>query len=134
MPEGGNVSILVTTIDHVQVTVPIERMEAALAFYRDVLGLAEIPQPVREEREPGAWFRIGAAELHLRSEPTDVETLRASRRHVALAIADVGAAEAALAAAGIELLPDRRPVPGQRRLFLRDPGGNRVELVERRPA
>lgn len=123
----------VVGIDHVQVTVPVERMEAALAFYGGVLGLRALPQPARENPEPGAWYAVGAAELHLRAEPVDGETLRASRRHVALLVDDIAAAEAALAAAGVALLPDRRPVPGQRRLFVRDPGGNRLELVERPP-
>lgn len=122
----------VVSIDHVQITVPLDRMDAALAFYGRTLGLVELPQPVREDPEPGAWYGIGASELHLRAETVDRETLRASRRHVALAVNDLDALRAALIAAGTELLPDRRPVPGQRRLFLRDPGGNRVELVERR--
>ncbi len=118
----------VTGIDHVQITVAIERMAEALAFYGGVLGLVEIPQPVREPLEPGAWYRVGAAELHLRADTADVT---ASRRHVALSVTDLAAVEQAIRRSGTPILPDTRPAPGQRRLFVRDPGGNRLELVER---
>ena len=123
----------ILAIDHVQVTVPAERMADALGFYGRVLGLEEIAQPARDRPEPGAWYRVGGAELHLRTEAGDVAAAAPSRRHVAFAVADLDALAIALDAAGAERLPDPRPVPGQRRLFVRDPGGNRVELVERRP-
>ncbi|BBK29807.1 putative enzyme related to lactoylglutathione lyase [Stella humosa] len=120
----------ILAIHHVQVTVPADRMAAALHFYGHTLGLAEIPQPARDRPEPGAWYRVGAAELHLRPDTTAAGDAAASRRHVAFAVADLDRLESALAAAGSEFLPDARPVPGQRRLFVRDPGGNRVELME----
>lgn len=120
-------------IDHVQIAVPGDRMAAALAFYGGVLGLPEIPQPARDTPEPGAWYDLGTAELHLRPDAPEAGDGSLSRRHVALAVTDLDAVERAVRDAGTPILPDRRPVPGQRRLFVRDPGGNRLELVERRP-
>ena len=120
----------VVGIAHVQVTVAADRMAAAMAFYRSVLGLEEIAQPRRDRPEAGAWYRVGAIELHLRCDPAAAGDPAASRRHVAFLVTDLDRMERALRAAGIALLPDARPIPGQRRLFVRDPGGNRVELVE----
>ena len=47
--------------------------------------------------------------------------------HLALDIADLNAARAALAAAGIDYTLSRS---GRRALFCRDPDGNGIELVE----
>lgn len=33
--------------------------------------------------------------------------------------------------ASIEIIPDNRPIDGWRRFYVRDPGGNRIEIVER---
>lgn len=120
----------ILAIHHVQVTVPADRMADALRFYGDTLGLREIPQPPRERPEPGAWYSVGTAELHLRPETEGADDAARSRRHVAFAVADLAPVKGALTAAGADLMPDARPVPGVRRLFVRDPGGNRVELVE----
>jgi len=118
-------------IHHVQVTVPEGRMADALRFYGETLGLEEIGQPARDRPEPGAWYRVGGAELHLRAEAEGATKAVPSRRHVAFAVADLERMRQALTAAGAEFLPDTRPAPGLRRLFVRDPGGNRVELMER---
>jgi catechol 2,3-dioxygenase-like lactoylglutathione lyase family enzyme len=38
-------------------------LERSRAFYRDVLGLREIPRPAFDF--PGAWFAVGDRQLHL---------------------------------------------------------------------
>ncbi|MFN8719888.1 MAG: VOC family protein [Rhodospirillales bacterium] len=113
-----------------QVTVPHGALDAAVAFYGGVLGLPEIAQPAAVAHHGGGWFRLDGAELHLRPEDGTVAANPASRRHLALRVPDVGAVEAIVRAAGLPLDPDDRPIPGVRRIFLRDPGGNRVEIVE----
>ncbi|BBK40576.1 glyoxalase [Allostella vacuolata] len=123
----------VVGIAHVQVTVAADRMAAAMTFYRGILGLEEIAQPSRDRPEAGAWYRVGAIELHLRGDAAAAGDPAASRRHVAFLVTDLDRMEQALQAAGIARLPDARPIPGRRRLFVRDPGGNRVELVEAAP-
>ena len=48
-----------------------------------------------------------------------------------LMVDDVAAFEAELRAKGVDIVPDDNPVPGWRRFYLRDPGGNRVEIAMR---
>jgi predicted enzyme related to lactoylglutathione lyase len=33
--------------------------------------------------------------------------------------------------AGVEILPDDQPTPGWSRFYVRDPGGNRLEIAQR---
>ena len=75
-------------IDHVQVTIPSDAMEAAREFYGDVLGLAERDQPDSFGESDTAWFRAGDVEVHLAVEPARER----SRRHPAFEVADVAVA------------------------------------------
>jgi catechol 2,3-dioxygenase-like lactoylglutathione lyase family enzyme len=36
-----------------------------------------------------------------------------------------------LIAAGIEIIPDERPIAGQPRFYVRDPGGNLIEIAQK---
>ena len=113
-------------IDHVQVTIPSDAMEAAREFYGDVLGLAERDQPDSFGESDTAWFRAGDVEVHLAVEPARER----SRRHPAFEVADVAAARAHLESHGIETA-DEPPIPGRERFSFRDPFDNRIELLQR---
>lgn len=121
---------MTAVLQHVQVTVPREDEAATLAFYGRLLGLEEIAQPPSQAGQGGAWYRLGNAELHLKPDDISQEETRRSRRHVCLAVTEFDALPAKLAAARVEILPDARPIPGVRRFFARDPGGNRIEFTE----
>ena len=112
-------------LHHVNVTVPPEQEAAAKDFYGRILGLEEIYKP-DASRSRGAWYQLGAVQLHLSIE--DAQPL--SRRHVCYQVRDVAVAEQHFRDAGIEILDDERPIEGVRRFFLRDPGGNRIEVTE----
>ncbi|PYS80048.1 MAG: bleomycin resistance protein, partial [Acidobacteria bacterium] len=43
---------------------------------------------------------------------------------------DLAATEKRFRAAGVEIVPDARPVPGSRRFYVRDPGGNQLEIAQ----
>ncbi len=116
----------VTRFDHVQITVAPEDEEATTRFYES-LGLARIPKP---NPRPGSWFQLGGVQLHIGVEAVERAANQASKRHVCLLVKDVAVAEATLRAAGIVIIPDADPVPGWRRFYVRDPGGNRVEIAE----
>ena len=113
-------------LHHVNVTVPPETEAAAKHFYGHVLGLEEIPKPDAGQSR-GAWYQLGAAQLHLSIEDG---AATASRRHVCYQVLDVAAAERHFRDAGIEIFDDERPITGIQRFFLRDPGGNRIEITQ----
>jgi catechol 2,3-dioxygenase-like lactoylglutathione lyase family enzyme len=68
------------------------------------------------------WFAEG---IHLGLEP-DMKPL--VKAHAALVVDDLAAIEARLAAAGVEFT-EAHDQPGVRRGHVRDPFGNRIELV-----
>ncbi|HUK20057.1 MAG TPA: VOC family protein [Gemmatimonadales bacterium] len=45
------------------VSIPVTDLERSRQFYREVLGLEEIPRPPFDF--PGAWYRVGSGQLHL---------------------------------------------------------------------
>ena len=118
---------MVTQLHHVNVTVPSELESAAKEFYGSVLGLKQVPKPAAA-RQTGAWYQIGENQLHLSVE--DEKSGPLSSRHVCFKVADLKTAEQSFRAAGIEIIPDPRPVPGTRRFYVRDPGGNQLEIVQ----
>lgn len=118
----------VQRVDHVNVTVSVALEPAAKRFYGEILGLAEIPKPDAARARGGAWYQCGAVQLHLsREERPAGEPV--SRRHMCVVVADLVAAEAACRAAGLAIEPDERPIPGWSRFYVRDPGGNLIEVA-----
>lgn len=117
-------------INHVQISVPGSAEEASKRFYGAILGLEEIPKPAPLRSRGGAWYRHRTIEVHLSVEDLVADN-RESRRHICFVVADLTEAEAAMREAGIEIVPDARPIDGWRRFYVRDPGGNRIEIAER---
>jgi len=118
---------VLTGIDHVQLTLPPgeEHLDAARRFYAGVLGLEEVakPEPLRERG--GIWFRGRGFEVHL-----GVEQPAETRRHPGFLTDDLERARARLTAAGVTF--EEQSLPGDReRIYLRDPFGNRIEIVQR---
>jgi catechol 2,3-dioxygenase-like lactoylglutathione lyase family enzyme len=120
----------VTEINHVQISVPSSTEETSKHFYGGILGLQEIPKPAPLRSRGGAWYRQGAVELHLSIEDPGTEN-RSSRRHVCFVVADLDEAERSMLEAGVEIIRDTRPMDGWRRFYVRDPGGNRIEIAQR---
>lgn len=123
-------TIRVTQMNHVQITVPGSAEEPSKHFYAAILGLEEILKPLSLRNRGGAWYRLGTVELHLSTEDLVADN-RLSRRHVCLEVVDLAQAKEAMREAGVELIPDKQPLEGWRRFYVRDPGGNRIEIAER---
>ena len=117
---------MITALHHVNVTVPPQREGATKDFYGRVLGLQQVPKPAIS-RQSGAWYQIGNTQLHLSVEDEDQAL---SSRHVCFTVSDLAEAEQRFRAAGIEIIVDPRPNPDSPRFYVRDPGGNMLEIVQ----
>lgn len=112
------------------VSFPVADLERSLHFYRDVLGLPEIPRP--DLGFPGAWLAVGDGQVHLiqRFPGADVGTpppaLNPAAQHVAFRVADYAATLAQLRDAGLAVLATS-PELGQ--MWVQDPDGHVIELT-----
>lgn len=120
---------MVTSLHHVNVTVAPDLEAATKEFYGSVLGLEQVPKPAAS-RQGGAWYQIGETQLHLSLENEPRGPL--SLRHICFTVSDLAEAEKRFRDAGVEIVPDPRPVPGSVRFYVRDPGGNKLEIVEKK--
>lgn len=115
------------TLHHVNVTVTPELEEPTKHFYAEVLGLTRVPKPPTS-RQSGAWYQIGPNQLHLSVENEEQGPLRSG--HVCFAISDLAEAEQKFRVAGVEIIADPKPNPNSPRFFVRDPGGNLLEIAQ----
>jgi len=116
----------VTGLDHAQLAMPAGGEDRARAFYAGVLGMTEIPKPPVLAGRGGAWFRAGAAEVHLGVE---ADFRPARKAHPALRVDGLRALVDACVAAGHAVTPGE-VLDGRARAYVHDPFGNRVELIE----
>jgi catechol 2,3-dioxygenase-like lactoylglutathione lyase family enzyme len=121
----------VSVAGYSHVTVMVDDLEAALAFYCDTLGFAALPRP---DFGPGAWLQAGTAQVHIGVVPEMVKP--AGLPHVALLIPadDWDATMAALEGRGVPFVmgPSSREDFGRtvRAAFVADPAGNVIELTD----
>lgn len=113
-------------LDHVQLAMPAGGEAKARAFYAGLLGLGEAEKPPHLAVRGGCWFENGAIRLHL---GVDRDFVPARRAHPALRVRGLIALAAALRAAGCHVATDE-PLPGFDRVYVDDPFGNRIELLE----
>ncbi len=105
---------------------PRGREAEARAFYSGVLGFVEQPKPENLARRGGAWFRSGAAEVHLGVED---DFRPAKKAHPALLTDDLRSLIDRCEAAGHATTRDE-PLIGFDRAYVEDPFGNRIELLQ----
>lgn len=115
-------------IDHVQITGPPESAAALHWFYSQVLELPELEKPVALQANPTVWYQLGEIQLHVSTESTANNVT--TRRHICFRVRDLAAFADHLQAQGVEIIPDQQPIPHFPRFYLRDPGGNRIEIAE----
>ena len=116
----------VTRIDHVQLAMPAGGEALARTFYGGVLGIQEIPKPAHLAKRGGCWFEREDLKIHLGVE---ADFRPARKAHVALLVADLHALQEKLRASGYALKEDE-PLEGYHRIYVDDPFGNRIELLE----
>src|SRR5471030_2354530 len=95
-------------------------------FYAGILGIPETPKPAHLAQRGGCWFERGDLKIHLGVE---ADFRPARKAHVALLVAELASLREILKASGYVLKEDE-PLDGYHRIYVDDPFGNRIELME----
>lgn len=107
------------------VSVRIRDLGRSRAFYEGLLGLERAPRP--DLGLPGAWYGIGASQLHLIESEKSFDGIDPTDPHFALEVPSVAAVKQELEARSVPYL-----ALGDAQLWIRDPDGNVVEICEPR--
>src|SRR5271154_6700944 len=118
--------MLVKEIEHVQLAMPPGKESEARSFYEGVLGIPEVPKPPNLAKRGGCWFVRGPLKIHLGVE-SDFRSAR--KAHPALLVEDLPSFKSLLEPAGYPCQTDE-PLEGYDRIYVDDPFGNRIELIE----
>ena len=116
----------VRRLDHVLLAMPAGRESEARDFYQGILGIPEAKKPSDLAGRGGCWFEDGDLKVHLGVEKNFVP---AKKAHPAFIVDDLAALTSALTTAGFPISHDA-PLEGCDRIFVHDPFGNRIELIE----
>lgn len=112
-------------VDHIQLPIPFGGLPKARAYYRDLLGLEEVSHPAIDR--PGTLhFALGWQRLDL-SEGN--YTGVAPQAHLALRVRQVSTLAQQLSTAG-QRVQSNPMSDGTPRIYIEDPFGNRLELIE----
>jgi catechol 2,3-dioxygenase-like lactoylglutathione lyase family enzyme len=121
-------------IDHVNFQMPEPVAHECAAFY-ELLGFARVEPPTALAGR-ALWLSGRGALIHLQfggTDGTDISELaQPGVGHVGIVVPDYAAVTASLRAAGVESEP-RSEHWGSPRCYVRDPAGNRLELMEFAP-
>jgi hypothetical protein len=117
-------------LDHVQLAMPAGQESLAREFYAGTLGLVEVPKPANLAKRGGVWFEAGALRLHLGVE-TDFRP--AKKAHPAILVEHLESLILHLQNAAVPVVSDE-PLEGYHRIYVSDPFGNRLELLEPKSA
>jgi len=98
----------------------------ARAFYHGLLGIPEVPKPPHLAKRGGAWFERESLKIHLGVE---ADFRPARKAHPALLVANLEALIARLKEHNVEVIDDD-PLQDYLRVYVADPFGNRIELME----
>jgi catechol 2,3-dioxygenase-like lactoylglutathione lyase family enzyme len=113
--------VLVGAIHHVNLVV--DDVGAAVAFYRDLLGLTVLDRP--DFGMDGAWLAAGPTQVHLSiGTPPPADALQ----HFAFAVGDLPAVVGALRDGGFDVFEVPHTPGAGHQAFVRDPAGNLVEF------
>jgi lactoylglutathione lyase len=120
---------MITELNHVAIYVT--DLEKSIKFYSEIIGLKVIPRPAFDF--PGEWFQIGKTQqLHLIAgrDETSEPVARSRYNHFALRINSYIEMEKLLVSKGASFQTPRRRPDGAMQIFIQDPDGYYIELVE----
>lgn len=117
---------MILNLHHVQLAMPEGGEQLARHFYGDVLCLREVEKPAQLRMRGGAWFESGHVRIHLGVEKP---FSAAQKAHPAFQVSSLEETILVLLAQGIQVHRDT-DLPDLKRVYVTDPFGNRIELVE----
>jgi len=115
-------------IDHIQICVPIDSIHRAKDFYIRILGFREIKKQKSLQKNGGFWCQAGKIQLHIGVEEV---VPHKSKRHPAFEVQSIEQARKHLTKYGVKIYEETE-IPGVIRFSIRDPFGNRIELLEKK--
>lgn len=110
---------------------PVGGEAMARAFYVEVLGMVEEPKPAELAARGGCWFVSGTVRIHLGAQSTEFKPAR--KAHPALVCANFDELMATLQDEGVKI-KFGEDTGKQRRAFVDDAFGNKIELIEAPPS
>ena len=119
-------AVPIKSLHHVQLAMPPGHETEAHAFYAGILGIPEVTKPPHLAKRGGCWFEDAFVRVHLGVE---AEFRPARKAHPAFVVDDLVALTERLSAAGHPVKSDE-PLDGWTRVYVDDPFGNRIELME----
>ena len=112
----------------VHVAVQVSDLAQAEAFYTQIIGLQKVE---RQLTFPGTWYQIGDFQLHLIVSKWAANPAREEKwgrhPHITFAIHDLAAVKQSLIE---QAVPFQMSSSGRAALFVKDPDGNVVELLQ----
>ncbi len=117
---------MIKAMHHVQLAMPKGGEDQARAFYIGVLGFDEVEKPACLRGRGGVWLSQSGVEIHLGVEEPFAP---AKKAHPAFEVAELERAVERLAYMGLGYRRDV-DLPTIRRIYVDDPFGNRIELLE----
>ncbi|WP_404332632.1 VOC family protein [Mesobacillus maritimus] len=119
-------SFIFKAIDHIQLAAPKESEETARRFFIDVLGFVEIEKPESLKQKGGVWFQCGNIQVHIGIEEPFSP---AQKAHPAFEVENIEELKRHLTNQDIGFTEDGH-LPGANRIYINDPFGNRIEILE----
>ena len=117
-------------VHHVQITIPPgeDADRTARSFYMELLGLPEVTKPEVLAGRGGFWCQVADRDIHVGIDEDEERSRR--RGHVAYEVDDLEYWRKRISEHGYQPIESIQ-FPGWLRFELRDPFGNRLELIQR---
>ena len=114
------------SIDHVQLAAPKGSEVIAQRFFGEILGFQEVEKPEVLRKRGGVWFEFGNYQIHIGIEEPFAP---AKKAHPAFQVESLEALKTHLTKNDVSFIVDE-DLPGANRIYVHDPFGNRIEILE----
>lgn len=114
------------SIDHVQLAAPKGSEDIAKRFFGEILGFQEVEKPEVLKKRGGVWFQFGNYQIHIGIEEPFAP---AKKAHPAFQVENLEALKTHLMKHEVNFIVDT-DLPGANRIYVSDPFGNRIEILE----